>query len=240
MGISAMIYKRKSTRSYTGEPVREEILEKIRAFASQLRLLYPDIPVIAEILPRERFQSILPWLPPQAVAVYTKEGAEALENVGFACQQLELYLQSLGLGVCWVGLARLKKPEPRQDSLRYGVMLCFGYPKEQPLREFISDFKRKPLEEISDRADARLEPARLAPSSVNSQPWYFTHEGDMLHVYCSLSGFLRKKALGDMNLIDIGIALGNLYVANPDTFRFYRVENTTSIKGYQYIGSFTL
>lgn len=49
-------------------------------------------------------------------------------------------------------------------------------------------FKRKSMEQITDRPDAKLEPARLAPSAVNSQPWFFAHEGDTIHVWCSKKG----------------------------------------------------
>ena len=87
-----------------------------------------------------------------------------------------------------------------------------------------------PLEKITDRADPRLEAARLAPSAVNSQPWYFTHEGDTLHVYCSQKG----------SKLDAGIALAQLYVANEETFRFFKSENAPGMTGYHHIGSVVL
>ena len=91
-------------------------------------------------------------------------------------------------------------------------------------------FKRKPMEQITDKPDPRLEPARLAPSAVNSQPWYFTHEGDIIHAYCSKKG----------SRLDAGIALAHLYVANEDTFRFFQAENVPDVTGYGYIGSVSL
>lgn len=72
-------------------------------------------------------------------------------------------------------------------------------------------------------------PARLAPSAVNSQPWYFTHEGDLLHAYCAAKG----------NSLDVGIALVHLYVSHAETFRFIR-ENAAEVSGYRYIGTFQL
>ena len=103
------------------------------------------------------------------------------------------------------------------------------------LKEII--YKRKSLSEISDQEDKKLEPARLAPSSVNSQPWYFIHEDDKIHVYCVNQKLL--KYLGNMNRIDMGIALTHLYTANPDTFQFFRSTPKTNLQGYYYIGSFT-
>jgi hypothetical protein len=86
------------------------------------------------------------------------------------------------------------------------------------------------MEQITDKSDSRLEPARLAPSAVNSQPWYFTHEGDVIHVYCSKKG----------NRLDAGIALAHLFVANEETFRFFKAEHMTDLPGYGYIGSCNL
>ena len=86
------------------------------------------------------------------------------------------------------------------------------------------------MEQITDKTDLRLEPARLAPSAVNSQPWYFTHHGDTIHMYCSKKG----------SRLDIGIALAHLYVANEDTFRFFKEESVSEIPGYSYMVSVIL
>ncbi|MBR6555421.1 MAG: hypothetical protein IKT90_04320, partial [Clostridia bacterium] len=75
--------------------------------------------------------------------------------------------------------------------------------------------------------------ARLAPSSINSQPWFFTHEGNVIHAYCT-----KISVIPDMNRIDMGIALAHMYVAEPETFRFFRAENPPPVSGYTYIGSF--
>lgn len=124
------------------------------------------------------------------------------------------------------------------DGMEFVILIAFGHTNE-PLRKGIDDFRRKPMEEISDRADERLEPARLAPSSTNSQPWYFTHEGENIHVYRSETGLLRHKMLGKMNQIDIGIALAHLYLANPGSFRFEKT-NAPELKGHAYCGTVTL
>ena len=117
------------------------------------------------------------------------------------------------------------------------MMIAFGHPKGKALRDSKTDFKRKPLLEISDMKDERLEPARFAPSSVNSQPWYFAHDEDMIHVYCRHKGLLNKT-LGNTNQLDVGIALAHMYVANKDTFSFKKLDQHKDIKNCTYIGSF--
>lgn len=244
MQLPEMIYRRKSVRSYTGVPVDEKTLEELKDFTAALKPLYPGIKVQSEIVRREQVKCIFPWTTPQLIAIFGENKEGVLENVGFLYQQLDLYLQSRGLGVCWLGMGRLSSQSVFEVQMAEGmdfvIMLAFGHPKGSAQRESLSEFKRKALSEISDRPDERLEPARLAPSSVNSQPWYFTHEGDSIHAYCSRGGLLKAKPLSDMNRIDMGIALAHMYVANPDTFRFFRADSVSPVKGHEYIGSFSI
>lgn len=238
MELKHMITRRKSVRSYTGQPVEKEKLATILAFAETIPALYPEIQVRCRVVERADVKCLCPWTTPQVLAFYSEEKEGCLENIGFICQQMDLYLQQMGLGTCWLGMGRLdpKGSVPAQeDGLRYVIMLAFGYPKGHAQRSGAQDYKRKSLQDISDQADPRLEPARLAPSSVNSQPWYFVHDEKWLHVFCVRQKLLRGYA--DMNRIDIGIALAHLYVSNPETFRFAVPGTTCTVKGYGYIGS---
>ena len=229
MTLSEMIYHRKSCRSFTGVPVDEATIETIKAFS--LQPLYPEIKVHWDIVPRNQVKCICPWTTPQLITIYSEEADGYLENIGFLFQQMDLYLQTLGLGVCWLGMGRMNpKTTTQVEGMKFVIMLAFGHPKGDQLRHDGKGFKRKPMEQITDKADPRLKPARLAPSAVNSQPWYFTHEGDTIHVYCNKKG----------SRLDAGIALAHLYVSNDDTFRFFKETDVTKVPGYGYIGSITL
>lgn len=240
--LQEMIYKRKSVRSYTGVPVGDELLADIENFIQHIKPLYSDIQVRAEIMNKEEVKCIFPWTTPQNIAIFTENKEGAMENIGFLFQQLDLYLQSIGLGTCWLGMGRLSEKEAadtQPDGLQFAMMMAFGYPNGEVQRKDLSEFKRKGLTEISDKLDKRLEPARLAPSSINSQPWYFVHEGNQIHAYCAQKGFLMVKNVSNMNRVDMGIALAHLYVSNPNTFRFAKT-NVPELKGYGYIGSFSI
>lgn len=238
MNLNEVIYKRKSVRSYTNQSVDDATLAKIRSFAENARPLYPEIKTRMEIADRSSVRCIFPWTTQQLISIYTEDAPGDLENIGFIYQQLDLYLQSLGLGACWLGMGRMKKL-PAEKGMKFAIMLAFGHPKGAAQRASLDEFKRKNLSEISDIPDERLKPAQFAPSSVNSQPWRFTHEGDTIHVHCVQQGMM-KAVLSDFNRIDTGIALAHMYVANPDSFRFFRAENIPSPRGCAYIGSFTL
>jgi len=229
MTLNEMIYRRKSCRSFTGKPVDAEMIEKILSF--ELKPLYPEIRVHWEIVSRDKVKCICPWTTPQLITIYSEETEGYLENIGFLFQQMDLHLQTLGLGVCWLGMGRMNpKTTTEVERMKFVIMMAFGHPKGDQLRHDLKSFKRKPMEQMTDKSDSRLEPAHLAPSAVNSQPWYFTHEGDTIHVHCSKKG----------SRLDAGIALSHIYVANQESFRFFKAEHMTDLPGYGYIGSVTL
>jgi len=229
MTLNEMIYRRKSCRSFTDRPVDGEMMEKILSF--EMKPLYPDIKVRMDIVSRDKVRCICPWTTPQLIAVYSEEAEGYLENIGFLFQQMDLYLQSLGLGVCWLGMGRMN-PRTAEEvpGMRFVILLAFGYPKGEQLRRNSREFKRKSMEKIADKADPRLEPARLAPSAVNSQPWFFVHEDNTIHVYFAGKG----------SRLDVGIALAQLYVANEATFRFFSSDHASEPAGYGYLGSVIL
>ena len=239
MELKEMIGRRKSVRGYTAQPVDEATLAEIKAFIEQMKPLDSALRVGWEIVPSSQVKCILPWKAPQLVAIYAEDKEGGLENAGFLFQQLDLYLQGRGIGTCWLGMGKPEQSLAAKDGLPFCMLLAFGYPKEPAQRERVEEFKRKALANIADRPDTRLEPARLAPSSVNSQPWYFTHEGDMIHVWRVAPTGLMRRGMEKMNRIDMGIALAHLYVSNPDTFRFFREEQPAR-KGYVYTGSIEL
>ena len=229
MTLNEMIYHRKSCRSFTNIPVDGATIETIKAFP--MKSLYPNIKVHWDIVPRNQVKCICPWTTPQLITIYSEEAEGYLENIGFLFQQMDLYLQTLGLGVCWLGMGRMNpKTTTAVEGMKFVIMLAFGYPKGDQLRHDLKGFKRKSMEQITDKADPRLEPARLAPSAVNSQPWYFTHEGDTIHVHCSKKG----------SRLDAGIALAHLYVTGKEAFRFFKADHGTDLPGYTYIGSVAL
>ena len=90
------------------------------------------------------------------------------------------------------------------------------------------------MSEISDKADDRLEAARIAPSSMNNQPWNFVHAGDDIEVRCKKQGFM-KKWMVSQNRVDMGIALGNLKVTNPG-MTFTPASSKTEKDGYTLMG----
>lgn len=242
MELKDMIFRRRSVRRFTGVPVEDKTVSEILDFCGRATPLYLEISVKARVVTKEQVRFYLPWKTPQLLAIFTEKKPGYAQNAGFLFQQVDLYLQSRGLGSCWLGLGKLREAEGvgvTEEGMEFLILIAFGYPEEKTAFA-TREFHRKPLGEIADLADPRLECARVAPSATNSQPWYFTHEGDTIHAWQNEAGFLRHKMLGTMNEIDMGIALAHVYVSNPKTFRFFHTSPAQPPKGYRYTGSFTV
>ena len=233
------IYYRRSCRSYSSEPLTRAELAEIEDFSKTLVPLDSAIQTSMQIVPGVAVRFYFPWKAPQLIAFFSENKPGYLENAGFILQQMDLWLQSRGLGVCWLGLGKLKNQVKTPEGMEFVILLAFGTPKE-PLSKEPRKFSRKAMAEISDQEDPKLECVRVAPSSTNSQPWYFTHEGETIHAFRSEAGLLRHAMLGTMNRIDMGIALAHLYMENKESFRYFSAEPTQIPAGHCYTGSFTL
>ncbi|MBO7718897.1 MAG: nitroreductase, partial [Methanosphaera sp.] len=171
---------------------------------------------------------------------YSQKRENYSENIGFIFQQVDLYLQSNNIGSCWIGMAKPKEDMNDDNSQEYVISLAFGYSDGDIYRD-INRINRKRLDEISDKTDERLDVVRVAPSAMNSQPWYFTHMDDGSYcIYRKRQNILKRRLLDRLNKVDIGIALAHLYLANRDSFEFMINDEHEVIDGYIYEGSFKI
>ena len=239
MYIANMIPRRRSVRAYCAERIDNATLADLLRFMAELVPLVPGAKVEGRIIPTDHGNFLQKWKTPHFIAIFSDGTDDGLLNAGFMFQQLDLYAQSLGLGTCWVGLGSLTDAEPVPEGMKLAVMMAIGHPDDVPERTS-ADFRRKPMSDMTDQPDDRLEALRLAPSATNSQPWFVTHEGDTLHLYREELGLIKQRTHGRMNKIDMGIGLCHLYVTNPETFRFWREENPPRLDGQVYVGSVTL
>ena len=237
MDLENIIYKRKSCRHFLDESLDKDTLNEISDFILNCKSLF-DIETRFKIVDKSSVKSILRWTAPHYLAIFSKVSDNYLVNVGFIYQQVDLYLQSKGLGSCWIGLGNYTGEEI--PGFEFVIFIAFGKPEGEVYRN-IDDFKRKSLDDISDYPDEALLPALYAPSAANGQPWYFKHNGEYFDVYQIQPGVLKKRLFSIKNItIDIGIALAHLYVANPDSFKFFINTDFENIKKHKYMGSFLI
>jgi nitroreductase len=227
--MNEIITKRKSIRKYEQVPLDDADLSKVRNQIAAVKPLFPDIRHSIEIT--NKTKGIFGIKTPHYLIFRREEIEGAYENIGFIGQQMDLFFSESGFGSCWLGMA---KPEESADgALPFVISMAFGKPAE-PLFRGLSEFKRKPLPEISEGEDERLEAARLAPSGMNAQNWHFIAEAGKIHCY-------RKKpfisiATARLGCIDMGIALCHIARESPE-FYFIKEENPPRRKSCLYLGT---
>ena len=239
MDIFQYIPQRKTVRKYKDSLLDEEILQKIRDFIEQLTPLCPEIKTECRLVGKEEVKGILAIRAPHYLMIYSENKPMYLENCGFMYQQANLFLSGLGLGGGWVGLA--KPASASNKGLEFVIFQTCGQPAESPHRT-LADFSRKPIEKIANGEDPRLESARLAPSALNSQPWYFLCSDGDVHVYRQKIGALKKTfGMETFNRIDIGIALCHFWLAGKHlgmdfSFDWENPIDMKELPGYHKVG----
>lgn len=227
MKLEEQIYLRKSCRKYLDEPVNLDLIDE---FMSNVKPLNEDIKYRYEFLKQNEVSSKMHFKAPYYLAIYSEIKENYMVNAGFIFQQLCLYLQSQGIGSCWLGLG-----SPKKKDSEFVILISFG--KSDDMTRTLDEFKRNNLSKISDEVDESLIPAQLAPSAMNSQPWYFKHTVDGFDVYQVKQNIIKRQLLKRWNPIDMGIAISHMYIANENTFEFKIKDNSDELKGYTYIGS---
>lgn len=241
------IFKRKSIRNYDLTPLDENTLNDILNHLDNLEPLYENIKIEFKIISETDVKRRFMKKAPHYIVAFSENKEGYLTNIGFMLQQMDLLLSANGIGTCWQGIPKPKKEVLKSSNLEYIILIAFGKPNEPLYRTSISEFKRKPLNEMSDVQDADkiVEAARLAPSATNSQAWFFTGDKNIIHVYALKPGFVKGLLTKKYIPIDAGIALYHLKVAaehfdNKNEIISDETGQTNTPEGYKYIASLKL
>lgn len=217
------IFTRRSVREYRDEPLTAEDLGALREALASLEPIREGVPIELILWPEET---------PTRVLAYCEDTPIGRANVGFMLQQLDLFLQSRGIGGLWYGMGKEPKDAAARGTLKYAICYKFGYPQEKSRRENVSEFTRKPIEEVvSDTKDfEKMEAVRLAPSAMNSQPWFVEVKGPVTILSRAKGKFIKEMFLKKLNQLDMGIALCHAALAlahengNPPPIALTREE----------------
>lgn len=232
-----VIAKRRSVRRYDMTPLSSETLSKVQESINTLTPLDPSITTHCELINADKAKGLFVIKAPHYLIISSEPSDGYLINVGFMFQQMDLILSAMGLGSCWVGMARPN--ESLKTELTFVIVLAFGTPNGSPYREF-SGFRRKAFDAISEGNDPRIESVRLAPSASNTQTWFLIADSGALHLYRLTPSALKAKLYDKMNQVDTGIALCHLFIASAHLdmpFSFVKLEGAPVKKGYSYMGT---
>lgn len=197
MTLYEAISARRQVRSFRPDPVDEAVLDRVRVCLRDAERL-PGCLGRFEVAATDASGGShgAPW----CVFSYCEEDPAAYANAGYVLQKADLLLQSLGLGCGWFMDLKPVQPDPR-----FCIGLAFGHTGE-PLRTGEAQFKRRPLGEICAEENDVSRAVRLAPSSLNSQPWAVEFGDHTVLLREKGRGLVRLILRGKLNKIDLGIA----------------------------------
>lgn len=232
------IKTRKSVRSYDGKPVSAEHRKDIEEYMKQIPNPF-DIPVEFMLLDAGEHNLSSPVLSGEKLYVAGKVEKKPYADVayGYSLEKLVLHAWTLGLGTVWIGGTMKRELFEAAAGLKDGEMMpCItplGYPaakrslKENMMRKGVGADSRIPADQLffdekwgqpmavdggSDVADGIaeiLEMVRWAPSAVNKQPWRIIRKDGIYHFYEKKDKGYDHPDTGDLQKIDVGIALAH-------------------------------
>lgn len=225
------VKERRSVRTYDGVLLSQEDQDRLMKFAEELENPY-GIKIEYAFLRPDEHGLKSPVLSGETLYMVpkVKKVPHFEEALGYSMEAIVLYAQSLGIGTVWIGGTMNRDAFERAIDLKADeIMPCVtpvGYPakkmslKETMMRKGVKADSRLELGEIvQDRnlmpyapeqgsalADA-LEMVRWAPSAVNKQPWRVIVDDNRIHFYEKPDKGYVNAATGDLQRIDIGIAM---------------------------------
>lgn len=233
MDLYASIAQRKSCRNYDMEPLSREVMDEIERAIEGFDRLYPTVELehrfTGKVKGRFRVEA------PHYLVASGNGAPGEMEAAGFLFEQLALWFDAMDIGCVWLGSS---KDTETSDTNQDIIVLAFGNCPESVHRT-IDQFKRQSIEDMTNAPDdACIQAAHLAPSGMNTQPWYFEKQGDRVLVY-------KKKLKPPISLayklsdIDMGIGLCHYALACKKaggSFAFTRDASIPGKAGYLPFG----
>ena len=241
-----IIKERKSVRSYDGTPLKDQDRKDIEEYIKEIPNPF-NIPVEFILLDAKEYGLSSPVLSGESLYVAGKVAKKEYADVafGYSFERLVLHAWTLGVGTVWIG--GTMKREVFEAAARVGdgeMMPCvspLGYPaKKRSLKEsmmrkgigadsrisgdklFFADEWGKAFTPPDDMADI-LEMVRWAPSAVNKQPWRIIVKDGTYHFYEKKDRGYINEATGDLQKIDVGIAMCHFIMGLEESGRHAEV-----------------
>ena len=227
-----MIRKRRSVRSFNGAPLSIKDKNELQAFIDALKNPF-GVPIDFRLICTKEYSVSSPVIVGEDTYIAAKATKQKNFEIafGYSFEAVCLFAKSLGLGT--VMLAASLSRAAFEKAMKVGenevlpLASPVGYPAEKKsiretlMRKALKADERIPFEELYFENDFKtplskgkagvfadaLEMARWAPSATNKQPWRAVVQGDTVHFYeCKT---MRENALGDIQKVDVGIALSH-------------------------------
>ena len=232
--VRDIIRRRKSVRTYSGEALRSEDRKKLDEFLRALGNPF-GVPVEFRFLDAKEYALSSPVIvgTDEYVAAKVRRVPQSEIAYGYSFEAFCLFAESLGIGTVMLAATLSRRAFERamevKDTEVMPVASPIGYPadkqsvREKLMRKGIKADERLPFDtlffensfahglipEYAGQFRDALEMARLAPSAGNKQPWRAVVCGDKVHFYEKKSKAMSNNPLGDIQKVDVGIALAH-------------------------------
>ena len=244
MSLLDLIKERRSVRSFDGRPLTEEDRTKLEEYAKTIEPLF-DIPVGYAFLEggKDGLGSQVLVGDRTFLAGKVKRVPYAEVAFGYEFEKLILYAWSIGIGSVWIAGTMKRSAFEKAAGIKEDEMMpCItplGYEaekmsmREKLMRKGVKADSRKPAGELFfDKSFNRpmnedamgefadlFEMVRWAPSAVNKQPWRIGRRDGKYHFYKKGDKGYVSEEVGDMQRIDLGIALCHFVMAVEESGR---------------------
>lgn len=223
MDLYRSISQRKSCRKYDMQPLEPKIFDEIEEAIQSFEKLYPDAPL--EYRFTQKIKGRFGVAAPHYLVVSGQGRPGEMESAGFLFQQLVLWLDAHEIGSVWLGSS---KDTEVKDTSQDIITLAFGRSTES-IHRTEKQFKRESIGSITNAPeDVCIQAVHLAPSGMNTQPWYFQKQDEEILVY-------KKKLKLPISLtyklsdIDMGIGLCHYAVACKEVGRQFQFSRQTAL-----------
>lgn len=227
MTLQDAIKLRRSIRRYKDIPLTEDVVSKL---VQKINEINREGNLHIQLVTNEPkgFNSFLNYGTFSGVSNYfVVAGAESDDldyRVGYFGEQLVLFAQQLGLNTCWAGLTYKKVSGTYclDNGEKIACYISVGYGDEEG-----KNLKRKTTQELSNVSDKTpkwfsdgVEAARLAPTAINQQKFYFEYIGSKEGGKPIVKA-VRKFSLFGYTKMDFGIAKLHFEIgAGKDNFEW--------------------
>jgi len=241
MNLYEAILKRKSIRKYKKEVLTEQTLRQIGNFIRKTTALYDTIRVEFRILDHGKGEGELRGLwkveAPYYLVFFSEEKEGYERNAGYILEQVVLYLTTKALGSCYLGAVKVRDLEI--PGMKQVMVVAFGRPESVLYRDSATA-KRLPLKELciykeepDEAMKTILKAARLAPPSMNSQPWRFIVMKDRVMVFMCKE-FSLRSAVPSLRQFNVGIMMCHLALAAEELWLEADFQEDENLKKKNY------
>lgn len=236
MNIAEIIKKRKSTRTYSGEPLTDTHKNILNLYLQELQGLFgekPSLQIIEKAGTAEKMKLDYGMIRGHHTYLLGIAPAtpEARVNYGYVVEKVVLKATELGIATCWIGVFddEYFKEIAVDEGFAIPSIIILGYPEEKPsgidklLRFAVGASRRQEWDKLffdyhtgkalnpvqMQKYSGALEMLRLAPSSGNTQPWrlFYDEEAKEFHFY--KKAINKKYEETGLHDIDMGIAISH-------------------------------